>query len=242
MTSRLSSRLFPVLALLAVACLGAFLAAPNARATTLRPLPDHVTVALAPGDSITITGFWHLTGNTTGLDSIGTTLEQPVGVVFAAKAVGPSVTTVSYGMSRPGTAISGKLCVAKLYVGSTTFTPNSCLSWTYTPPGAVADSVKVARLWIEPKSMTVMAGGTIQYCTFIVFADSMVAMRDQDALVCDTLWNRVPLARRTYGAGARQAVADATCLQYTVVGPAPVAGTITSETCPAPSGGGGRSS
>jgi hypothetical protein len=229
MTTRWKSALL-MLTILFAACLTAVVAT-NASAAIV-PVADGVTVRPAPGDSISITGYFHLTGNTSGLDSIRTTLEQPPGVVFTAKVVGPTATTVTYGMARPATAITGKVCITTLYIGATTVTPNSCSSWSYTPPGAVADSVKVARLWLEPKNAVVEVGGHLQFCTFIVFADSGVAMRDQDSPACAKLYmEKIPVERQTYGAGARQAVADAMCIRYTATG-----GTVTSDVCEAPSG------
>jgi hypothetical protein len=187
---------------------------------------------MPPGDSISITGYFHLTGNIGAVDSIRSTLEQPVGVVFTAAILPPTATTVTYKMARPATAISGKVCITTLYVGTSTITPNSCAAWSYTPPGAIADSVKVARLWLTPRTSTVLAGGTIQFCTFIVFADSMVAMRDQDALSCARHYQMyIPADRQVYGAGARQQAADAMCIEYEATG-----GTITSEAC----GSGGK--
>jgi hypothetical protein len=82
------------------------------------------------------------------------------------------------------------------------------------------------------------AGGTrcpgIQFCTFVVFGDSAIAMRaeDKDKPECQFEYSKFPATRTTNIRVKQQQKADAMCIKYSVD---PKGGTITSAVCGVPS-------
>jgi hypothetical protein len=83
-------------------------------------------------------------------------------------------------------------------------------------------------LELYPKdTVTVQAGGTIQFCAFMKFNDGTIALRNRETSIpkCVEYYNTIPVATRTSG-GAKQRAADKLCIKWQAV-----VGTITPEVC-----------
>jgi hypothetical protein len=84
---------------------------------------------------------------------------------------------------------------------------------------------------LYPKdTVTVNAGGTVQFCAFMKFNDGTIALRNREASIpkCVEYYNTIPVATRTSG-GAKQRAADKLCVKWVV--PTGSVGTITPEVC-----------
>jgi hypothetical protein len=84
---------------------------------------------------------------------------------------------------------------------------------------------------LYPKdTVTVNAGGTVQFCAFMKFNDGTIALRNRETSIpkCVEYYNTIPVATRTSG-GAKQRAADKLCVKW-VMGTGAV-GTITPEVC-----------
>lgn len=74
---------------------------------------------------------------------------------------------------------------------------------------------------------------TVQFCTFVVFGDSTIVMRTEDAVKpeCGFEYEKFPLVRRANVRPTQQHKADLMCVKYEVD---PKGGTITSTICGTP--------
>lgn len=171
--------------------------------------PNLVTVTPA-GDSLTVTLFFGIQGGNRVVDSIGGTLEMPAGTVVARRNIPGTARGVAIRVKRPEGDASGRICAGPVYAAGTAYGAPECLAWAYmAPPVVVVDSVTVARVWVEPHTLTVAAGDTVTFCAFLVFSDSAVGRCPADQS-CAARYADVPAARRVL-APATQAVLNAIC-------------------------------
>jgi hypothetical protein len=87
---------------------------------------------------------------------------------------------------------------------------------------------RLVALVIKPDSVNLQPGATQQFCAFMKFSDSTIAIRDRDKSIpeCVTFFSQFPDSLKA-NSGARQRKANAVCLQWQATG-----GTIDQEICP----------
>lgn len=141
----------------------------------------------------------------------------------------------SFFVARPtvGTTATGVGCAESKRRGLSS--GEVCRAWSKTiadvpPPPPILDSIKadttIAGLDLKPDApLTVLAGGQVQFCAFLIFRGGQVAMRTQDEPGCAGHYGAFPASLRVLTVD-QQRVANRQCIRWTTRD-----GTITAEDC-----------
>lgn len=159
-------------------------------AAPAKPTPVRVTLQqLAPGDSLRYSLSWGSAARATGyqvtVTATGTGWSGLPSQMVVSQSTA-SFTAVSLGWS----TVTFNAIVCSM-VGTQVYT-NRCasVSWSVSRPPAtpgpvtVDSSLIVIGLSLQPKAVTVAAGGTVQFCPFFKLGDGAVGLRSSEYEVC----------------------------------------------------------